>query len=79
VQIPVRRRDRTTVFDIAGEIDFPTSPEARRAVLAEIRESRAARVIVNLTEVLLRRNRRMAHFRVHLVELRRKLWLCNSF
>jgi len=51
VQISTRRRDTATIFDVSGDIDFANSPEVRQAVLCEIRESRMARVIVNLRQV----------------------------
>ena len=51
VQISARRHDKTTIFDISGDIDFANSPEVRQSVLREIRESRASRVVVNLSQV----------------------------
>ena len=48
MQISARRHDKTTIFDVSGDIDFANSPEVRQAVLREIRESHTARVIVNL-------------------------------
>jgi len=51
VQISARRQDKTTIFDVFGDIDFANSPEVRQSVLREIRESHTARVIVNLRQV----------------------------
>jgi anti-sigma B factor antagonist len=51
VQISARRQDKITIFDISGDIDFASSPEVRQSVLREIRESRALRVMMNLSEV----------------------------
>jgi len=43
--------DKTTIFDIVGDIDLANSPQIRKAVLHEIREERAAKVVMNLTKV----------------------------
>ena|SRR6266436_2446703 len=51
VQISARRHDKTTIFDLSGDIDFASSQETRQSVLREIRESRASRVVVNLSQV----------------------------
>jgi anti-sigma B factor antagonist len=51
VQISARRDDRTTIFDLSGDIDFANSPEVRQSLLREIRESRVPRVVVNLSGV----------------------------
>jgi len=51
VEISARRSDKTTIFDLSGDIDFANSPEVRQSVLREIRENRVARVVVNLTGV----------------------------
>jgi anti-sigma B factor antagonist len=51
VQISARRHDKTTIFDVSGDIDFANSPEVRGAVLQEIREARASRVVMNLSQV----------------------------
>ncbi len=37
--------------DLSGDIDFASSQETRQSVLREIRESRASRVVVNLSQV----------------------------
>ncbi len=51
MQISARRSDRTTIFDLSGDIDFANSPEVRQSLLREIRESRVPRVVVNLSGV----------------------------
>jgi anti-sigma B factor antagonist len=51
VHIFARRQDKITIFDISGDIDFASSPEVRQSVLREIQESRASRVMMNLSEV----------------------------
>jgi anti-sigma B factor antagonist len=51
VQIFTRRNDKTTIFDLSGDIDFANSPVVRDSVLREIRESRTPRVVVNLSRV----------------------------
>jgi anti-sigma B factor antagonist len=51
VQIFARRQDKTTIFDVSGDIDFANSREVRQSVLQEIQESRTARVMVNLSQV----------------------------
>ncbi len=51
MKISTRHLDKTTIFDVSGDIDFANSPEMRQSVLREIRESRTARVIVNLRQV----------------------------
>src|SRR6266436_2679001 len=51
VQISTRRNDKTTIFDLSGDIDFANSPVVRDSVLREIRESRTPRVLVNLSQV----------------------------
>jgi len=51
VQISARHHDKTTIFDVSGDIDFANSPEVRQSMLHEIRESRTARVILNLRQV----------------------------
>ena len=51
MEISARRNDKTTIFDLSGDIDFANSPEVRQSVLREIRENRVSRVVVNLTGV----------------------------
>ena len=51
VQISPRRLDKTTIFDVSGDIDFANSREVRQSVLHEIQERRVARVVVNLSQV----------------------------
>ena len=49
--ISVRRHDKTTIFDLAGDIDFANSPVLRDSVLREIRQSSTSRVMINLSKV----------------------------
>lgn len=51
MQINVRRNNTTTIFDLSGDIDFANSREVRQSVLREIQEARAARVVINLSQV----------------------------
>jgi len=51
LQISARHSDKTTIFDISGDIDLATSPELRRTLLRELRELRIPRVVLNLKEV----------------------------
>jgi anti-sigma B factor antagonist len=51
VPISTRRNDKTTIFDLSGDIDFANSPVVRDSVLREIRENRSPRVLVNLSQV----------------------------
>ncbi len=51
MRISARRNNKTTIFDLSGDIDFANSPEVRQSVLREIQEIRPSRVVVNLTEV----------------------------
>ena len=51
MQISARRHDKTTIFDVSGDIDFANSPDMRQVMLREICEIRASRVVLNLTNV----------------------------
>ena len=51
MQISVRRLDKTTIFDISGDIDLAHSTEVRRVVLLEFKEKRTPKVILNMTDV----------------------------
>jgi anti-sigma B factor antagonist len=51
VKISSRRLDKTTIFDVSGDIDFANSPELRQSVLREIREAHTPRVVINLSKV----------------------------
>jgi anti-sigma B factor antagonist len=51
LQITARRNNTTTIFDLSGDIDFANSREVRQSVLREIQEARAARVVINLSQV----------------------------
>jgi len=49
--ISARRQDKTTIFDLSGDVDFAKSPKVRDSVLREIRESHTPRVMMNLSQV----------------------------
>jgi len=51
LQIAARHLDRTTIFDISGDIDLATSPELRKALLREFRDLKIPRVVLNLEGV----------------------------
>ena len=51
MQIAARHLDKMTIFDVSGDIDLATSPELRKALLRELREARAPRVVLNLKQV----------------------------
>jgi len=51
VKISARRHDKTTIFDVSGDIDFANSPEVRQLLLSKIRENHTSRVVVNLSQV----------------------------
>jgi anti-sigma B factor antagonist len=51
VQISVRHLENTTILDVIGDIDLANSPAVRRALLAELREKKIPRVIMNLQGV----------------------------
>ncbi len=51
MQITARRIGKVTIFDLTGDIDFANSPEVRKSVLYEIKDSRVPRVLMNLTQV----------------------------
>lgn len=52
MQISARRHDKTTIFDLSGDIDFANSPGVRQSLLREIQENRSPRVAMNLSQVL---------------------------
>lgn len=52
MQISARRHDKTTIFDLSGDIDFANSPGVRQSLLREIQENRTPRVAMNLSQVL---------------------------
>ena len=52
MKISARRIDKTTIFDVSGDIDMSNSPEVRKALLGEFRGSKTSRVILNLTGVV---------------------------
>lgn len=51
LQISARHLDKTTIFDVSGDIDLASSPELRKALLRELRELRMPRVVLNLKAV----------------------------
>ena len=51
MQIAARHLDKTTIFDISGDIDLATSPQLRQALLRELRELKMPRVVLNLGAV----------------------------
>ena len=51
MQIAARHFDKTTIFDISGDIDLATSPQLRKALLHELRELKMPRVVLNLGAV----------------------------
>jgi len=51
VQISRRQLDKTTIFDVSGDIDLANSPAVRKALLKEIRDNRTPRVVMNLSNV----------------------------
>jgi anti-sigma B factor antagonist len=51
LQIAARHLDKTTIFDISGDIDLATSPALRKALLHELRDQRIPRVVLNLAGV----------------------------
>ena len=51
MQISARRLDKTTIFDVSGDVDLASSPELRKALLHEFREARVPRVVLNLKAV----------------------------
>jgi anti-sigma B factor antagonist len=51
VQISRRQLDKTTIFDVSGDIDLANSPAVRKALLKEIRDDRTPRVVMNLSNV----------------------------
>jgi len=51
VQISARRREKVTIFDLSGDVDFANSRQLRQSVLREIQENRRPQVVVNLRAV----------------------------
>lgn len=51
MQISARRIDKITIFDVVGDIDLANSPEVRKALLKELKESRVPRVVMNMSKV----------------------------
>jgi anti-sigma B factor antagonist len=51
MKILIRRVDNATIVDVSGDIDLASSPQVRKALLREVRDNRAPRVVLNLSEV----------------------------
>jgi anti-sigma B factor antagonist len=51
LQIAIRKLDKITVVDVAGDVDLASSPDLRKVLLTELRELRIPRVVLNLTAV----------------------------
>jgi anti-sigma B factor antagonist len=51
MQIFTRRLDRTTIFDVSGDIDLASSPAVRKTLLHEVSDDRGPRVLLNLSQV----------------------------
>ena len=51
MQISRRQLDKTTIFDVSGDIDLANSPAVRKSLLNEIRDNRTPRVVMNLSNV----------------------------
>jgi anti-sigma B factor antagonist len=51
LQISARHLEKTTIFDVTGDIDLASSPQLRKALLRELRELRMPRVVLNLKAV----------------------------
>ena len=51
MQISARRTDKTTIFDVTGDIDLANSPEVRKALLKELKDARVPRVVMNMSKV----------------------------
>jgi len=51
VQISARYLENTTILDVIGDIDLANSPAVRKVLLAELREKKIPRVIMNLQGV----------------------------
>lgn len=51
MRIDARHLDKITIFDVSGDIDLANSPELRKALLQELRESHMPRVVLNLKSV----------------------------
>jgi len=51
LEITLRRLNKTTIFDVSGDIDLASSPQVRKLLLSELRENQVSRVMFNLTKV----------------------------
>jgi anti-sigma B factor antagonist len=51
MQVSVRRLDKTTIFDVSGDVDLASSPAVRKALLHEVSDECIPRVLLNLSQV----------------------------
>lgn len=51
MEISSRELEKTTIFDVTGDIDLANSPAIRKALLREVKEKRTPRVVMNLSKV----------------------------
>ena len=51
MQVSVRRLDKTTIFDVSGDVDLASSPAERKALLHEVSDECIPRVLLNLSQV----------------------------
>ena len=51
MEISTRRLEKTTIFDVSGDIDLANSPEFRKALLHEVKDNHQAKVVMNLSKV----------------------------
>ena len=51
MQISARRREKVTIFDLSGDVDFANLRQLRQSVLQEIQENRRSQIVVNLSAV----------------------------
>ena len=51
MEILIRQAGNTVVVEVSGQIDLANSTQLRKVLLREIKENRAARLAVNLSQV----------------------------
>ena len=51
MQISTRQSGNATIVDLAGDVDLYNAGAVRQALLGAVREDRAARVLVNMSQV----------------------------
>jgi len=51
VQIAARESEGMVIFDVSGDVDLANSPALRKVLLAEIKDKRTPRVLLNLMKV----------------------------